>query len=93
MLANKSNSLLINIGTELNIYNLLFLRVGKSHLFYKQKFIENDSEICINLEHGFSFGTGIKYQIPRGPKINIDYVITDFGVFNSIYGYSINFSF
>ena len=89
----NNNPEYVNVGTELNIYDLLFLRFGKSHLFYRQKYIENDSEIYINPEHGFSFGTGIKYQIPRGPKLSIDYVITDFGVFNSIYGYSINFSF
>ena len=44
-------------------------------------------------EQGLSFGFGLNYQIPRGPKIRVDYVRTDFGVFNSISGLSLNFSF
>ena len=89
----NNNPEYINLGTELCLNNFLFLRFGKSHVFYRQKFTEDSSEVYLNPEQGFSFGTGIKYQIPRGPKLTIDHVITDFGVFNSVYGYSINFSF
>ncbi len=89
----NNNPEYLNIGAELEVYDFLFFRFGKSHLLYKQKFIENKSDIYLNSEYGFSFGTGLKYQIPRGPKLTVDYVLTDFGVFNSIYGYSINLSF
>jgi hypothetical protein len=44
-------------------------------------------------EQGFSFGFGLNYQIPRGPKIRVDFVQTDFGVFNNISGLSLNFNF
>ena len=66
---------------EYNFNDLLFFRAGQSHGFMDAA------------EQGLSLGFGLNYQIPRGPKIRIDYVQTDFGVFNSISGYSINFFF
>ena len=47
----------------------------------------------LKAEQGLSFGFGVNYQIPRGPKIRVDYVRTDFGVFNNIEGLSLNFNF
>jgi len=89
----NNNPEYLNVGAELTINNFLFFRMGKSHFLYKQKFIEDESEIFLDHEQGFSFGTGLNYQIPRGPKLTIDYVLTDFGLFNSLAGYSINLSF
>ncbi len=71
----------VNAGVEYNFNDLLFFRAGQSHGFMDAA------------EQGLSLGFGLNYQIPRGPKIRIDYVQTDFGVFNSISGYSINFFF
>jgi len=44
-------------------------------------------------KEGFTFGVGLNYQIPRGPKINLDYVYRNIGVFDNIPGYSLNIIF
>ena len=89
----NNNPEYLNIGAEYGIMDMIFLRIGKSHTLYELKFQENDDNISLGPEHGFSFGAGIKYQIPRGPEIHIDYVLTDFGIFNNIEGYSISLQF
>ena len=83
----------LNVGAEISAMDLLFLRLGKSHFLYRQKFVEDGSSVIIEHEQGFSLGAGLKYQIPRGPEIHIDYVLTDFGVFSNIEGYSISLKF
>jgi hypothetical protein len=77
----------VNAGIEYNFNDLLFLRTGQSHLFM------DDADSGDKAEQGLSFGFGLNYQIPRGPKIRVDYVRTDFGVFNNIEGLSLNFNF
>ena len=89
----NNNPEYLNIGLEYSAMDMVFLRVGKSHTFYELSFQEDDQNISIGPEQGISFGAGVKYQIPRGPMINIDYVFTDFGIFNNIEGYSISFTF
>ena len=89
----NNNPEYLNIGLEYSAMDMVFLRVGKSHTFYELSFQENDQNIGIGPEQCLSFGAGVKYQIPRGPMINIDYVFTDFGIFNNIEGYSISFTF
>ena len=89
----NNNPEYLNIGLEYSAMDMVFLRVGKSHTFYELSFLEEGESIGIGPEHGLSFGAGVKYQIPRGPVINIDYVFTDFGIFNNIEGYSISFTF
>ncbi len=89
----NNNPEYINVGAELGLKDLLFFRIGKSHFLYKQKFVENALDIFIDHEQGISLGAGLKYQIPRGPKLSIDYVLMDFGIFKSVSGYSINLSF
>ena len=89
----NNNPEYLNIGLEYSAMDMVFLRVGKSHTFYELSFEEDGERIGIGPEQGLSFGAGVKYQIPRGPIVNIDYVFTDFGVFNNIEGYSISFTF
>ena len=89
----NNNPEYLNIGLEYSAMDMVFLRIGKSHTFYELSFLEEGENIGIGPEHGLSFGAGVKYQIPRGPVINIDYVFTDFGIFNNIEGYSISFTF
>ena len=90
----NNNPEYINAGIEYRLLDLVFFRMGKSHIYYKQSsFMIDDEEIFIDPLQGISFGVGLNYQIPRGPKLRIDYVQTDFGIFNSVSGYSINFSF
>ena len=60
---------------------------GQSHLFMDK------ADSGDKAEQGLSLGFGLNYQIPRGPKIRVDYVRTDFGVFNNIEGLSLNFNF
>ena len=77
----------VNAGIEYNFNDLLFLRTGLSHLFMDK--VDSGDKA----EQGLSFGFGINYQIPRGPKFRVDFVQTEFGVFKNVKGYSINLSF
>ena len=89
----NNNPEYLNIGVEFNLLDFLFFRIGKSHFLYKQKYVENGLDVFIDHEQGISIGTGLKYQIPRGPKLTVDYVLMDYGIFKSVSGYSINLSF
>ena len=86
----NNNPEYLNIGMEYLLLNMVSLRLGKSHTLYQ---LSNGTGDGIDPEQGFSFGTGIRYKIPRGPLINIDYMLTEFGVFNNIQGYSISLTF
>ena len=86
----NNNPEYLNLGLEYNVFDMVFLRLGKSHTFYN---LDDGSELGLKPQQGISFGTGIKYQIPRGPLINIDYVFTEFGVFKNVQGYSISLTF
>ena len=66
----NNNPEYINVGFEYSIMDLISFRLGKSHSFYDL----NSSGKTIGPEHGISLGTGIKYKIPRGPLVNVDYV-------------------
>lgn len=85
----NNNPEYINVGFEYSIMDLISFRLGKSHSFYDL----NSSGKTIGPEHGISLGTGIKYKIPRGPFLNVDYVFSDYGVFSNIQGYSISLNF
>ena len=67
-----------------------FLRIGKSHTFYELK---SNGEDGRGSEQGLSFGGGVRYRIPRGPMLEVNYVVTNFGVFSDIQGYSFSLQF
>ena len=89
----NNNPEYLNVGVEYSAMDMVFLRLGQSHTLYQQNFFEDGVKVHEGSEQGLSFGMGIKYQIPRGPKLRIDYVFTAFGVFNDVQGYSISVSF
>lgn len=89
----NNNPEYLNVGVEYSAMDMVFLRLGQSHTLYQQNFFEDGVKIHEGSEQGLSVGMGIKYQIPRGPKLRIDYVFTEFGVFNDVQGYSISVSF
>ena len=86
----NNNPEYLNLGLEYNALDMFFLRVGQSHTFYELALNDGGGS---GPEQGLSFGAGIKYKIPRGPMLNIDYAFTDFGVFKNIEGYSISIRF
>ncbi len=85
----NNNPEYINLGFEYSVMDLVSFRLGKSHSFYDL----DSSRKTVGPQHGISFGTGIKYKIPRGPMLNIDYVYSDYGVFSHVQGYSISLNF
>ncbi len=89
----NNNPEYLNVGVEYSAMDMVFLRLGQSHTLYQQNFFEDGVKVHEGSEQGLSVGMGIKYQIPRGPKLRIDYVFTEFGVFNDVQGYSISVSF
>ena len=78
----NNNLEMVNMGLEYSFSEIIFLRVGRSHLFMESA-----------QQAGFSYGLGLNYKIPRGPQFRMDYVLQPFGVFNNINGYSIFITF
>ncbi len=62
---NNNNSY-IRLGTELGIYELIYLRVGHSSILKEYA------------EDSFSAGLGIKYSM-AGMRMGFDYTVTDYG--------------
>ena len=71
----------INIGFEYIFQNMISIRGGQAFYGMDQS------------KEGITFGVGLNYQIPRGPKVTFDYVYRDIGVFDNIPGYSLNIIF
>ena len=86
----NNNPEYLNVGMECSAMDLLFLRIGRSHALYELKFKDGSER---GPENGLSFGGGVRYRIPRGPMLEVNYVLTNFGVFNDIQGYSISMQF
>ena len=84
----------INAGIEYGFSDILFLRTGKSFLLIdKQDLTESEIKTSREQQEGITFGIGINYKIPRGPKLRIDYAVIPVGVFDSVTGFSIDISF
>ena len=86
----NNNPEYLNLGFEYSAMDMFFLRIGKSHTFYELKY---NGENGRGSEQGLSFGGGVRYRIPRGPMLEVNYVVTNFGVFSDIQGYSFSLQF
>ena len=71
----------LNLGFEYIFRGIIAIRGG-------QAFLGMDDS-----KKGLTFGVGLNYQIPRGPRIMLDYVYRNIGVFEKIPGYSLNLIF
>ena len=71
----------LNLGFEYIFRGILAIRGGQAFLGMEDS------------KQGLTFGAGLNYQIPRGPRITIDYSYRSFGVFKNIAGYSLNLIF
>lgn len=77
----------LNLGFEYTFMGIGSIRAGRSYIFLEE------GDISEELKNQFTFGAGLNYKIPRGPQIQLDYVLRDFGVLQTIGGYSLNISF
>jgi hypothetical protein len=71
----------VNVGVEYVFNDMVALRVGRPALFLD------------SAEQGLSFGAGLRYQVRRNLTLNFDYVSRNFGVFDTISGYSLSVTF
>ncbi len=76
---NASES--INLGTELKLFKMLFLRAGYKSLF------QTDSEA------GLTMGAGLNYRLFGSSNIRIDYAYADMGRLGSISRYTLGLTF
>lgn len=77
----------LNLGMEYTFMGMGSIRAGQSYIFLEE------SEIPEELANQFTIGAGLSYKIPRGPRIQIDYVVRNFGALKDIRGYSFNIAF
>jgi long-subunit fatty acid transport protein len=80
----------LNFGLEYTFMDMGSIRAGYSNVFLEE---HEDKDKREELSNQFTIGAGFNYKIPRGPRIQIDYVLRDFGVLQSVGGYSLNISF
>ena len=94
----------LNLGLEYTFKGMASIRAGQSNVFleeYEDKDLNGNGKIDADekgafhdaLSNQFTIGVGLNYKIPRGPRIQLDYVLRDFGVLQSVGGYSLNISF
>ncbi len=68
----SDNTEYVNLGCELEISKMFYLRSGMRTLFQK------------NREGGTTFGAGLKYALNRSLKLQIDYAYIDYGKLSNI---------
>ena len=83
----------LNFGLEYTFMDMGSIRAGYSNVFLEEHEDKDKKIIREELSNQFTIGAGFNYKIPRGPRIQIDYVLRDFGVLQSVGGYSLNISF
>jgi hypothetical protein len=77
----SDNTGVLNLGGEIGLYEVLFLRGG-----YKSLFREDSQE-------GLTFGAGLKYNTGAAGIINIDIAYADFGLLDSVTVFSLGLAF
>lgn len=77
----SDNTEIINVGTELNVKDYVFLRAG-----YKSLFREDSEE-------GLTAGAGIRLGWGGPISLSLDYTYADFGLFEDIQMLSVGFRF
>ena len=77
----------LNLGLEYTFMSIGSIRAGQSYIFLDEQATSEE------LNNQFTFGAGLNYKIPRGPQIQLDYVLRDFGILHTVGGYSLNISF
>ncbi|MDP6276062.1 MAG: hypothetical protein QGF69_04035, partial [Candidatus Marinimicrobia bacterium] len=80
----------LNLGLEYTFMGIGSVRAGQSYVFLEEHEEDDKREEMTNQ---FTIGAGLNYKIPRGPGIQLDYVVRDFGVLKSVGSYSLNISF
>jgi len=77
----------LNLGLEYTFMGIGSIRAGQSYIFLDEQATSEE------INNQFTFGAGLNYKIPRGPQIQLDYVLRDFGILHTVGGYSLNISF
>lgn len=77
----SDNTGVLNVGTEVAIHDLLFLRGGYKSLF------RDDSE------EGLTLGAGLKYNLGAAGIVSLDFAYADFGLLDKVQIYSLGFNF
>ncbi|HHE55761.1 MAG TPA: PorV/PorQ family protein [Caldithrix abyssi] len=71
----------VNVGTEIALQNMIFLRAGYKSLFQKDS------------EEGVTLGAGLNYRLYSTVVLKIDYAYEDFGVLNNVQRFSLALRF
>ena len=77
----SDNTETLNVGGELALARIIFLRAGYKSL------MRDDSE------EGLTFGAGLQLQVPNMMAIDIDYTLADFGLFETINMFAVGIQF
>jgi hypothetical protein len=77
----SDNTGVLNLGTEVGLHDLLFLRAG-----YKSLFREDSEE-------GLTLGAGLKYNTGVAGIVSFDFAYADFGILNNVKIYSLSVNF
>ena len=76
-----NNSESVNLGTELKLFNMLFLRGGYNALF------QTDTEA------GLTMGAGIDYKLFSASNIRVDYAFADMGRLGDVSRFTLGLTF
>jgi len=77
----SDNTGVLNLGTEVGLYDLLFLRGGYKSL------LREDSE------EGLTLGAGLRYNLGAAGIVTFDFAYADFGILDNVQIYSLGINF
>jgi opacity protein-like surface antigen len=70
----------IDVGTEVNVFDILFLRAGYQSLF-------NDAAI-----NGLTLGGGLDYTFSNVIRVTVDYAWSDWGIMSNVNRFTLGIS-